>query len=122
MLRASVFVLACLAFMAHAHAFSRDLSGSYDCEGFNANGSPYQGNVEIRRKGEMYLVKWRIGRNDTYDGVGLVTGSLLSVSYYGGIEGIVVYAISEDGSRLTGRWAVRNGDGRVFEEMLVRRR
>jgi hypothetical protein len=55
------------------------------------------------------------------DGVGLVTGSLLSVSYYGGIEGIVVYAISEDGSRLTGRWAVRNGDGRVFEEMLVRR-
>jgi len=28
MLRASVFVLACLAFMAHAHAFSRDLSGS----------------------------------------------------------------------------------------------
>lgn len=101
-------------------AFSRDLSGVYDCEGFNADGQSYRGQVEIRQKGEIYLVRWRIGRNDAYDGVGIVTDNLLSVSYYGGIEGVVVYDIGE-GTRLSGRWAVRNGDGRVFVENLIRR-
>lgn len=96
-----------------------DLIGSYDCEGRNAEGAVYRGKVEIVKKRDIYMVRWRIGQNDTYEGVGILTGDVLSVSYFGGIEGIVVYT-AKGNQILEGRWAVRNGDGRMFVETLTR--
>ncbi|MDX2264989.1 MAG: hypothetical protein NW215_08465 [Hyphomicrobiales bacterium] len=103
-----------------AVAFQGDVTGDYLCEGRNASGGVYRGAVTIVRKGDVYLVDWRIGERDTYKGIGVLTGDVLSVSYYGGITGVVAYAVGDNGV-LEGKWAVLEGDGRVFQETLRRR-
>ncbi len=126
MLRRKFFILfGVMAIFAVASpdaiARSLDLTGNYDCEGRNADGGVYRGEVEIVKKRDVYLLRWRVGQNDTYDGVGILTGDVLSVSYHGGMAGIVVYTLKDD-QTLAGRWAIRSGDGRVFIENLTRRR
>jgi hypothetical protein len=103
-----------------AFAFRIDVTGDYNCEGRNAGGGVYRGAVSIVRKGDVYLVDWRIGQSDNYKGIGLLNGNILSVSYYGGIIGVVVYTAEQNGT-LNGRWAVLQGDGRVFTEVLTPR-
>ncbi len=103
-----------------ATAQTLDITGNYDCEGRNADGGAYRGQVEIVRKRDIYLVRWRVGSDDVYDGVGILTGDVLSVSYSGAISGIVVYEVKDE-QTLAGRWAINSGDGRVFVENLTRK-
>ncbi len=95
------------------------LVGHYAVEGENPNGSDYAGTAEIVAVGDTYEVIWSLGPNgqESYRGVGLLNGELLSVAYGGSHAGIVTYEIQHDG-RLIGRWAILGRDGRVFTETL----
>src|SRR5687768_431245 len=78
-----------------------DLSGFYVCEGEGVDG-PYRGLVEIRSYQAAYRVRWAFSVADMHQGIGVVSGSTLAVSYVSARgPGVVVYAVG-DGSRLVG--------------------
>ena len=74
--------------------------GSYKVEGKNADGSAYQGTVEIERQGKGYHLSWEVG-SSSYEGKGTLAGNLLTVDW--GSSTPVVYALGTDGG-LTGLW------------------
>ena len=74
--------------------------GSYRVDGKNADGSGYQGNVEITEQGNGYHLTWQVG-SSSYEGDGTLAGNLLTVDW--GASTPVVYALKPDGS-LAGLW------------------
>jgi hypothetical protein len=115
----STLLLTTLNSSAHAEDKIK-LEGLYACEGKNPDGGPYEGRVEIAKKGDTYHLKWTIGE-ESHVGVGLVAEKTLSVCWVvdgGGAGGIVVYKIEMDG-RLVGKWTPLGGD-KVYEENLRR--
>lgn len=95
-----------------------DLAGIYSCEGVGANGDSYKGVVEIEKNQDSYRVRWALQSTQVQVGLGIVSGDVLAVSYYGpGDTGIVVYRI-EAGERLVGRWTAVGGGGVVYSETL----
>jgi hypothetical protein len=86
--------------------------GSYKVEGKNADGSAYEGSVEIERQGTGYHLSWEVGRS-SYEGQGKLAGSLLTVDW--GSSTPVVYALGTDGS-LTGLWDAGKGEETLTPE------
>jgi hypothetical protein len=97
----------------------KNLTGVYACEGKNPDGSPYQGIVEILQVRDTYLVRWTVGGEKRVVGVGIVSGGVLAVSYFGGSPALVVYSVTTDG-RLDGKWTIGGAEGSVFSEMLTK--
>jgi hypothetical protein len=99
-----------------------DLNGTYLCEGVRPDGAAYHGTVRIVRQNGAYQVIWNVGREEQYLGIGLLTGDVLAVSYFGGSPGVVAYRIekTDKGSRLIGQWTVASARGQVFGETLTR--
>jgi hypothetical protein len=105
------------------------VGGIYLSKGLNPDGSAYAGLVEIVAHGESYLVSWIFPRSQeeavvlvpTSVGVGIMTGEMLAVSYYGQrMSGVILYRIEEQGRRLAGRWVVAGDGGDVYSETLTR--
>lgn len=90
------------------------VAGAYSLVGRNLNGSSYTGRVAVTATGETYRVVWRVG-TQTFVGVGILTGDILSVAYNGGLA---VYRFSPQGIR--GRWATTNAT-RIATEDWTRR-
>jgi hypothetical protein len=86
--------------------------GSYKVEGKNADGSAYEGTVEIERQGKGYHLSWEVG-SSSYEGNGVLAGNLLTVEW--GSPTPVVYALGTDGS-LTGLWDAGKGEERLTPE------
>jgi hypothetical protein len=86
--------------------------GSYKVEGKNADGSAYQGTVEIERQGKGYHLSWEVG-SSSYEGKGTLAGNLLTVDW--GSSTPVVYALGTDGS-LTGLWDAGMGEETLTPE------
>jgi hypothetical protein len=86
--------------------------GSYKVEGKNANGSDYQGSVEIEKQGKGYHLSWEVG-SSSYEGNGVLAGNLLTVEW--GSPTPVVYALGSDGS-LTGLWDAGKGEETLTPE------
>jgi len=86
-------------------ATQANIAGKYNVVGSNPNGGVYRGTLEIIPHGEVYQFRWRAGNQ--YDGVGVVNGDVVAVSFAAGANGrgcgVVDYGIRGDGS-LTGRW------------------
>jgi hypothetical protein len=97
---------------------SSDLAGVYQCRGMNPDGTPYEGVVEIARIADTYRVHWRLSNNVNVIGVGIYSGGVFAVSYFGGAPGVVVYRI--DGSRLVGEWTMGGAEGTIYTETLTR--
>lgn len=117
---ASVAVLAFLLAAPCAAADVPDITGRYKCEGASPGGQAYRGTVEISKKGDTYALKWAFGPGETYQGVGILEGNVLAVSYSGtGFTGVVVYKV-EKGPKLVGRWAFAGGKGTVQTETLTK--
>jgi hypothetical protein len=97
------------------------LVGTYDCQGVEPDGTPYQGIVQIIAHRGSYEVIWSFGSGQQYGGVGVVNGDVLAVSYFTNRPGVVAYKIEqgEKGPRLQGQWTVI-GAGKVFHETLTR--
>jgi hypothetical protein len=86
--------------------------GSYRVDGKNADGSGYQGNVEITEQGNGYHLTWQVG-SSSYEGDGTLAGNLLTVDW--GASTPVVYALKSDGS-LTGLWDAGKGEETLTPE------
>jgi hypothetical protein len=103
-----------------------NLEGNYTCVGRNADGGQYQGVVRITKQGDAWYLLWQIGAagEERHEGLGLVTGETLAVSWRVGTEGgIVVYTIKRTGDavRLEGKWSAFGSDGAVLDETLTKR-
>lgn len=94
-----------------------DPTGVYRCTGSNPDGSVYHAVVEIRKVENTYRVLWQLPDDTLVVGVGIVSGDVLAVSYFGGSPAIVVYR--RDGERLTGEWTVGGAEGSVYSETLT---
>jgi hypothetical protein len=95
---------------------ARDFSGKYLADGQGDNGGRYKAMVEITRRGEAYQVIWVLSPKETYAGVGLAEGDVLSVGWVmRGVPGVIVY--HADGEKLVGRWAAGAG-GKTYKETL----
>ena len=86
--------------------------GSYRVDGKNADGSGYQGNVEITGQGKDYHLSWQVG-SSSYEGDGKLAGNLLTVDW--GSSTPVVYALKPDGS-LAGLWDAGKGEETLTPE------
>jgi len=116
-----LFLVAGVTFIAPflSVAEDRDLTGLYHCAGVNPNGSTYEGIAQIVRHERTYRVRWILPPNITHHGIGVVSGNVLAVSYFGEAPGVIVYKL-EEGPRLVGEWTVLGADGRLFTETLTK--
>ena len=97
------------------------LTGTYDCQGVEPDGTPYRGVVQIVPNHGTYDVIWLFSSGQQYSGLGVVNGDVLAVSYFTNRPGVVAYKIEsgEKGPQLQGQWTVV-GAGAVFRETLKR--
>lgn len=88
-----------------APATHANIAGKYAITGTNPNGTMYRGALEVIEHGDVYQFRWNAGNQ--YDGVGVVNGEVVAVSFANGPNGtgcgVVDYNIQDDGS-LVGRW------------------
>ena len=84
-----------------AGAQQLSLTGQYQSDGRNPDGSPYAGVVRIEDNSGVVAMTWDVG-GQTTTGTGRVEGRVLTVDW--GSEAPVIYVIMEDGS-LHGTWA-----------------
>jgi hypothetical protein len=96
-------------------AHGADITGKYRCEGTNAEGKTYTGTVEITKVGDTYKVAWTLGSGESYEGVGILEGDVLGVSFGGGV---VVYKVEK--GKMSGKWTVPDAKGKVFTETLTK--
>jgi hypothetical protein len=102
MVRTALLGLTLVAFGAIASGAAPDsvppdLAGIYRCNGVNPDGTAYEGVVEIAKLDGTYRVVWALSDNSSVTGVGIFSGGVLAVSYFGGAPAVVVYEV--DGSR-----------------------
>jgi uncharacterized protein (TIGR03067 family) len=98
-----------------------DITGNYKAESMQFNGEKQSADVEIKRLGDCYLVKWSKGILDAYVGIGLRKGDTLAVCWANqGQVGACLYQI-EKGPRLVGTWTMLGGAGLVQRETLTAR-
>jgi hypothetical protein len=98
-----------------------DLTGIYACEGVRPDGAVYRGLVEIVRHADTYHIGWFLSPHEQHFGLGVVSGNVLAVGYFGNLPGVVAYRIESGNglTRLVGHWTVAAAPGRVFTETLV---
>ena len=115
------FVAAALAASVSA-ASAQQLTGSYQVQGDNANGSTYRGVAEISgTAGGNCAIRWQIQNTPPTQGFCMRQGNVLSAAYrLGNAIGLVVYRIDDDGS-LNGTWTIAGQEG-VGKERLVPQR
>ena len=99
-------------------ATQNDIVGVYQCEGHNPDGTPYTGVVEIMKVQDTFRVRWTLSDNASVLGVGILSGGVLSVSYFAGAPAIAVYKI--DGQKLVGEWTMGGAEGAVYPETLTK--
>ena len=113
---------------AHA-AGEPDLAGLYVARGVNADGSEYEGFVQIAPRRQSFVVTWifPLGSTDVLSirpasiGIGIVSEGTLAVSYLAmDVAGVAVYRIEDGGRRLAGQWTVIGKDGAVYAETLTK--
>ncbi len=95
-------------------------SGTFTLTGTGADGTAYEGTLELRATGaQTWHLTWRIGR-DVTQGAGLSVGNRLVYGYgSGGEAGTGFYEPQTDG-RVEGRWTQGPDGGRGRETLLPR--
>ena len=84
-----------------------------------SHGTTYEGVVEIVRHNDTFQLVWFIDSEVVALGMGIRTGSVLSVAYFSELPGVVTYRI-EAGNRLVGEWTVAGAGGVVSSETLTK--
>lgn len=96
---------------------SPDLAGVYKCAGKNPDGTAYEGFVEIRKLENTFRVRWTL-QDAAITGVGIYSGGVLAVSYFGGAPAVAVYKV--EGDRLIGEWTMGGVEGTMYTETLTK--
>lgn len=100
-----------------------DVSGAYRVQGTNpGGGGDYQGDVLVRKVGDVYQVVWVIG-GQRHVGTGLLSDGVLSVAYQQSNRsaGVAVYRQDADGV-LRGRWTPIGGTAAGTESWIAKDR
>jgi hypothetical protein len=98
-------------------ALAQNLNGVYQVEGLDDG---YRGTLTMRLVGGTYLLEWRLTSGESYRGIALHTGNVLSSNWVAGrTNGVVVYRVEDDGRILNGRYASMNHVGVVKRERLT---
>lgn len=107
-----------------------DVAGNYSVTGKNLSDQSYQGDLTVKKQGDVYQFSWTAG-GSSYDGVGVRDGNLVAVGYGAGTDGkgcgAAIYKIGENSlSGKLGGWGYnqvgtqtavllkQNKDGGVF--------
>lgn len=85
-----------------ASAQGLGLTGQYQVDGRNPDGSRYYGVARMVQVGRRVSMTWQIEGGQTYEGVGTLDGSILTIDW--GADLPVIYDVS-DPYRLVGTWA-----------------
>lgn len=101
------------------------LTGVYSLEGSNPHSDHinYRGEVEIQKRGSNYMLIWKIGRQQTQVGIGILKDHILSVAFYdlsGNGTGAVSYFLIEPG-KLEGSWAIYGSENFGKEYLTLKR-
>src|SRR5260370_11131814 len=118
---AGMVVLVCVAGGAHARAADeeREIVGKYECKGADANGTEYSGTAEIKKVKDAYALAWSLGRFGTFQGIGIRSGNVLSVSWVsGGTPRGLVFQSDKD-SKTSGRSALVGENACPQQETLT---
>ena len=86
-----------------------NISGTYQAEGRNPDGSAYSGQAAIVQNGPSVQMAWQVGAQ-AYSGQGVFDGRVLTVNW--GDPHPVVYVLMPDGT-LHGTWS----NGRALERL-----
>jgi hypothetical protein len=100
-----------------------DITGEYAGAGTDINGAKYTVTVKIEEDGDTFKVTWKMPDGQSYIGVGIRNGKLLSVSWatQAGTRltvGVTVYEVQKNAT-LKGRWSMIGAKGKVSEELLT---
>ena len=106
---------------------TEDLSGSPELRGAYkivssstpGGGKGYAGTVTITPNGETYGVTWKLASGESYNGVGIRQGDLLSVGWGINQDSVGVVHYNQQGPALQGVWAIPGGK-RMGSEMLTK--
>jgi hypothetical protein len=98
-------------------AAAQDVSGSYQVQGTNFDGSPYSGTAEITATSESTCrIEWDTGSISS--GICMVNQNAFAAGYVlGDVVGLVIYEIMPDGS-MHGTWTIADSPG-VGTETLI---
>ena len=88
---------------------AQSLTGNYQANGRNPDGTAYSGTVQIQEKGSSIAMAWVIG-GKTFTGAGQREGRVVTVEW--GQSDPVIYVVNGDGT-LYGTWA----RGRALEHL-----
>lgn len=95
-----------------------EIAGKYKSESAGGDGKKQVMAAEIEKRGDAYLVRWKVPGGVAYLGMGIRQGSTLSVAWVNrGSIGLSVYQIDK-GPRLTGVYTEVGGPGIVASETL----
>ena len=86
--------------------------GTYSARGLNADGTAYEGRVDITQQGDAVEFTWNVGE-DVFRGQGSIEGRIVTVDW--GDATPVIYVVMDDGE-LHGTWA----DGTALEKLTPR--
>lgn len=78
-----------------------NVSGLYNIEGSNPNGTRYRGTVTVKKTGDTYIFNWKVGT--AYSGKGKLEGDIMTANW--GDKYPVIYKVEDGGNRLVGKWA-----------------
>jgi hypothetical protein len=85
-----------------------NIAGTYSVNGSSLAGKPYQGELLVTKRDQVYQLSWKVG-SDSYDGVGVQTGNTIAAAYTTGEDGkgcgAVIYKINQDDNSLDGKWS-----------------
>jgi hypothetical protein len=87
--------------------------------GTNPDGTTYNGQLAVEKKGETYHLSWTVGER-SFPGVGIRVGNQLVVGW-GLVRDIGVISYDVTGDRAVGRWALPGGST-LGSETMVRAR
>ena len=110
--------LATIAGPADAQDDAQDIAGVYAAEGSNGDGSLYRAIVVIEKHRAAFRMQWVFPTGASAVGLGILSGNVLAVSYYGASPGIVLYKV--EGPKLVGEWTLFGGGGVLSKETLTR--
>ena len=111
-------LLATLGASATDSAAQTPITGIYAAEGTNGDGSAYRALVFIREHEDAFRIEWIFPSRRAVAGLGILSGDVLAVSYFGSSPGIAVYEVEDD--RLVGRWTIVGAAGLLSKETLTR--
>jgi hypothetical protein len=95
-----------------------DIVGVYRCSGVNPDGTQYEGVAEIAKVEGTYRILWTLSDRSSVLGVGIFSGGVFAVSYFGGAPAVAVYKL--DGDKLVGEWTMGGKEGSVYTETLTK--